>query len=307
MKFDRIFLILAIMSIPLIVPLQAAAQLAAIEGPIQDIIPDRRVMVVMGVTVHVPPGIPITSPTANLTELAGAGNPLELMLGANLPGRTVPGFMGGTAIINGTALPSGSMRATDIFVEPSENVLIGAVTASTCTNANCARGNDVLSILKTQVRPISDPRMQFSIVNDFGFSVDLTGANLVGTAAAAEGYFVAPREFRYFLLEITGAPLRNPGIAEVSIQRAQCREDAVNGIQLDVLGATHTPALGTVTISNGGTTFGTESTISTGVGSAFGTYTFRLRDNPAFNSCPENVTASFAGATASSGVDITPE
>lgn len=297
----------AIMAIPLLAPFQAAAQLAAIEGPIQEIIPDRRVMVVMGVTVHIPPGIPITTPTANLTELAGAGNPLELMLGANLPGRTVPGFMGGTAIINGTALPSGNMRAADVFVEPSENVLIGAVTASTCTNANCARAGDVLSILKTRARPITDPRMSFSIVNDFGFPVNLTGANLVGAAAAAEGYFVSPRDFRYFLLEIAGAPLRNPNIAEVSIQRAQCREDAANGIQLDVLGGTHTPATGTVTIRNGATTFGTVGAISAGVGSAFGTYTFRLRDNPGFNACPENVTVTFAGATASSAVDITPE
>ncbi|MHC1726146.1 MAG: hypothetical protein AB9866_09100 [Syntrophobacteraceae bacterium] len=304
MKF-RSLLILAIISAPLLVPLHAGAQqVAAIEGPIQEISPETRRMVVMGVIVNVPPDVPITTPTANLTEMAGAGNSMDLLLGAPLPGRAVPGFLGGTAIINGTTLPSGNMRATDVFVEPSENVLIGPITAATCTNANCAGAGNSLSILRTRVVPIPDSRMRFSIQNDFGFPVNLTGTNLVGAAASAEGYFVPPRSFRYFLLEITGAPLRNPGIAEVSIQRAQCREDAVDGLQLDVLGATHTPAIGTVTISNGGTTFGTQATISAGVGSEFGTYTFRLRDDPAFTACPENVTASFAGATATAAVDI---
>ncbi len=307
MKFARTILILAIMTMPLLAPLHVSAQLAALEGPIQRIVPENRAMVVMGITVHVPPGIPITTPTANLTELAGAGNPVELMLSNNFPGRTEAGFLGGTAIVNGTMLPSGNMRATDIFVEPSENVLIGAITQSDCTNAACARAGDEFRILKTWVRPITDPRMRFSIVNEFGFPVNLTGANLVGAAAAAEGYFVPPRTFRYFLLEVTGAPLSNPNTTEISIQRAQCREDSEDGIRLDVLGATHTPAAGTVTITNGATNFGTVNTISAGAGSPFGTYTFRLRDNPAFNACPENVTASFQGVTTSSPVNITPE
>lgn len=304
MKMSRTLLVLAILSAPLLVPLYSGAQVpASIEGPIQEIIPETRRMIVMGVIVNVPAGVPITTPTANLTEMAGAGNPFDLLLGAPLPGRAVPGFLGGTAIVEGVTLPSGNMRATSVFVEPSENVLIGPITAATCTNVSCGGTGNSLSILRTRVVPIPDSRMRFRIQNDFGFPVNLRGANLVGAAASAEGYFVPPRSFRYFLLEITGAPLSNPGVTEVSIQRAQCRPD-VDGIQLDVLGATHTPAIGTVTISNGGTTFGAQATVSAGVGSEFGAYTFRLRDNPAFDACPETVTATFGGATASSSVDI---
>ena len=42
------------------------------------------------------------------------------------------------------------------------------------------------------------------------------------------------------------------------------------------------------------------------VGASFdvGSYTFRLRNNAAFNECPANVTATFNGATATSDVDI---
>ncbi len=304
MRMIHTAMVLAIIMAPLFIPAHAGAQVpASIEGPITAIDPLKSTMTVVGVIVHVPRGIPITTPTANLTELAGAGNPLELLLGRALDGRKVPGFMAGTAIITGVSLPSGNMRAAEIFVEPSENVLIGPITEAVCINADCEGAGNTLKILRAQLSPIRDQRMRFTITNDFGFPVDLTNANLVGAAASAEGYFVPSRFFRYFLLEITGAPLRNPGVTEVSIQRAQCRPD-VDGIQLDVLGATHTPAIGTVTISNGGTTFGAQATISAGVGSEFGAYTFRLRDNPAFNACPDTITATFEGATASAQVDI---
>lgn len=286
-------------------PLPALAQILGLEGPITRVMPGRNQMKVMGVTVNVPRGTPITTPTVNLTELAGTTNPLQQLLGKPLPGRTVPGFMGGTAIINGRVNPDGTLTATDVFVEPSENVLIGNITESTCTNNICAGPGNTLTVAGVRMTPIRDPRMAAEpIRNDFGFNVNMVGANLVGRSAAVEGYFARGR-FWYFLMEITGAPLLNPTQREVSILRAQCRDD-VDGIQLDVLGAVHTPATGAVTISdtNAGTVFGSQNAVAAGGG--FGSYTFRLRNAPAFTTCPTSVTAQAGPATASADVDIIP-
>jgi hypothetical protein len=264
-------------------------------------------MVVMGITVTVPPGTPIVTPTTNLTELAGARNPLALLRGEPLPGRApTPGFIGGTAIINGTVI-DGVPTATDVFVEPAENVLIGVVTAADCANALCRGAASVLEINGAQARPIRDERLRAGpITNEFGFDVDLTGAGaeLVGSAAEMEGYFARNR-FHYFLLSVTGVAPANPG-TEVSITRAQCR-DRARGIELTILGNVHNPATGSVTISDTATTtpFGSVNAVAV-VGASFdvGSYTFRLRNNAAFNECPANVTATFNGATATSDVDI---
>jgi hypothetical protein len=285
-------------------PLPAFAQILGLEGPITRVLPRSNEMIVMGARVLVPRGTPITTPTVNLTELAGTTNPLALLIGDPLPGRVDPGFIGGTAIINGRVNPNGTLVATDVFVEPSENVLIGNVTVSTCTNSVCAGAGNTLRIAGVRMTPIRDARMAVEpITNAFGFRVNLTGANLVGRSASAEGYFARGR-FWYFLMEVAGAPLANRG-REVSIQRAQCRDNA-GGIQLDVLGAVHTPATGRVQIvdANDGTVFGGQNAIS--AGGAFGAYTFRLRDNPTFATCPTSVTARFGTAEATADVDIIP-
>jgi hypothetical protein len=276
-------------------PLPAYAQaLLGVEGPIQRVLPLTNEMIVMGIRVRVPPGTPITTPTTTLTGIRD-------LLGAPLPGRTQAGFLGGTAIINGTIV-AGVPTAGDVFVEPSENVLIGTISANTCTNARCFGPGNFLDVNGARLVPIRDPRMAAGpVTNEFGFAANLTGVNLVGRAAESEGYF-ARRRFHYFLLSVTGAPLANPGVAEVSILRAQCRDDA-GGIQLDVLGNTH--PRGVVTITDGaGTTFGTQATIAAGVG--FGAYTFRLRGNPAFATCPTSVTVEFGVASATADVDIIP-
>jgi len=284
----------------------ANAQILGLEGPITRVLPGSNQIVVMGARVTVPPGTPITTPTTNLTDLAGAANPLTLLVGDPLPGRgTTPGFIGGTAIINGRVGATGTMTATDVFVEPAENVMIGAITEAVCTNARCAGAGNILRLNGAKMAPIRDPRLAAEpIHNQFGFEVNLTGANLVGSAAESEGYFAGGR-FNYFLLAITGAPLANPNQREVSILRAQCRDDA-GGIQLDVLGAVHTPARGVVAISdaNDGTVFGTQNTIA--AGGRFGSYTFRLRNDPAFNTCPTSVTAQVGTASATAEVSIIP-
>jgi hypothetical protein len=236
-----------------------------------------------------------------LIDLLGA--PLPSRIGAD--GLPISGFLGGTAIINGTINAAGTLIATDVFAEPAENVTIGTITAATCVTARCTGAGSSLRLNGTIMKPILDPRLAAGpVTNDFGFAVNLTGANLVGTPASAEGYFAGGR-FNYFLLTVdpAAAPLANAG-REVSITRAQCRDDA-GGIQLDVLGNTH-PLAGTVSITNGaGTTFGTQATIASGV-AGFGAYTFRLRNTPAFATCPASVTAVFGAATATAAVNIIP-
>jgi hypothetical protein len=284
-------------------PLPSFAQILGLEGPITRVLPGRNEVEVMGTRVIVPPGTPITTPSVNLTELAGTTNPLLLLLGDPLPGRTEPGFMGGTAIINGAVNPDGTLTATDFFTEPAENVLIGNVTVSACTNSVCAGAGNTLRINGVRMVPIRDPRLRFKpITNDFGFRVNLVGANVAGNAAAAEGYFASGR-FWYFLMEITGAPLLNPTQTEVSILRAQCRNDP-DGIQLDVLGGVHNPATGAVTISDtdNGTVFGQQNAVV--AAGEFGSYTFRLRNAVGFQTCPTSVTAQFGGASATSDVDV---
>lgn len=285
-------------------PMPAHAQaLLSLEGPIQRVIPDQNAMVVMGVRVTVPPGTPITTPTTTLTALADLlGNPLPGRIGAN--GLPLPGFVGGTAIINGRVTAAGALTATDVFVEPAENVMIGTITAATCSNANCVGAGNTISINRVRLVPIRDPRLAAGpVTNEFGFAANLAGAaNLVGRAAEAEGYFAGGR-FNYYLFSVTGAPAANAG-AEVSITRARCTEDPA-GILLDVLGNTHPSGAGeSVTVSDGaGTTFGTQPLIAADV-AGFGAYTFRLRNNAAFSACPANVTVEFGTVSVTSGVVI---
>lgn len=293
-------------------PMSVAAQTVpfGVEGPITNIVPNRNAIFVMRGRVTVPPGTPIVSPTG---EMATVGD----LLGNPLPGRVdalgvpIPGFLGGTAIINGTIdNVTGELVATDVFVEPAENVTIGTITQATCSNRNCVGTANTIRINGTLMKPIRDPRIPAGpVTNEFGFNVNLTGltvdplAGPSGITAEAEGYFDG-RVFRYFHLAVaaSAAPLVNPGVAEVSITRAQCRQRA-GGIELGVLGNTHPDNGGLVTITNGGTTFGSVNTIPSGV-AGFGAYTFGLGGNPAFAICPANVTATFGGATATSPVDI---
>lgn len=289
---------------------QVGAQVApltlSLEGPLENVFVRRGEILVMGIRVAVPPGTPINTPTVDLVALAAGGNPLELLLGAPLPGRTQPGFLGGTAIVTGTVNPDGSGATADnVFVEPAETVLIGTITSATCSNARCAGPNNTLNLLNRRLIPIRDARMAPGpITNEFGFEVDLTGAAITGAFASAEGYFIPRRSFFYHTLEITGAPAANAGTPEVSIQRAQCGLDP-DGIQLDVLGGVHDPNTGNVTIvdaANPATVYGSVAAVPDPA-SIFGTYTFRLRNNAQIQTCPATVMAQFSGATATSPVD----
>ncbi len=217
------------------VPLAPATIPGYTEGPISSITlqPDGSViMTVIGVTVKVPVGTPVSSPTRSLTLR-------QLALRTRLPGRTQPGFIGGTALINGVVdVATGSFTATDMVVEPAENVLIGVVTHAL-----------PLRILNSEVAPIADTRIPFSMVNQFGF--EITAPTIpVGTAAAAEGYYEGAK-FQTFRLELAGNfPLTNPN-SQINIMRAQSRERAPNGTrgdEVDMRGFYHAQNGGVPTI-----------------------------------------------------------
>ncbi len=171
------------------------------EGPISSITlqPDGSViMTVIGVTVKVPVGTPVHSPTRTLTLR-------QLALRTRLPGRTEPGFIGGTALINGVVeVATGIFTATEMDVEPAENVLIGVVTESA-----------PLRILNSEIAPITDARIPFSMVNQYGFNV--TAPTIpVGTNISAAGYYAGDK-FQAFLLEqqIVGILIEDPAEARV--------------------------------------------------------------------------------------------
>ena len=88
-----------------------------VEGPIREITynPDgTATLIVQNVTVHIPAALAIDSPTTTLTVR-------QLCMRNKLPGRIEPGFLGGTALINGEVdLQTFRFTATSVTVEPAE-------------------------------------------------------------------------------------------------------------------------------------------------------------------------------------------
>jgi hypothetical protein len=182
-----------------------------IEGPITGVDPVTRTISVMGLVVAVPLNTAISSPTAKVNMGDLVGDPL--------PGRSERGFIGGTAIATGTVQADGTYLASEVKVDPAENMLRGPIVS-----ANPARmGRNGLG-RGLELRPILDPRVPAGPVNnEYGFAVKL-GSLLPGTYAAAGAYYSSNDDILYFhTLEITGdAELVKAG-NQVSIQRAHCR------------------------------------------------------------------------------------
>lgn len=271
------------------------AAILLLEGPISALVDDgdgTGSITVMGVTVDIPSGTPITTPTATLSITAAADN-------TPLPGRTQGGFIGGTAIIQGAGTFAAGYSADSVFLEPAENILGAAVTSTP--------GNP-LTVGGVSLTATGDPRIPdqpFS--NVFGFEVDPLTVPL-GSGAVTEGYFSNDGSgvMKYFIIEVEAGTLVNAGITEVSITRAQCREGANPGdpIELRVQGAAHDPDAGSVTISDTNApaiVFGSEALVADIP--PFGIYTFRLRNNLSFSVCPTSVTVDFNGASAVSAVN----
>ena len=217
-----------------------------LEGIIDNWENTTRTLTVMGMAVDVPASVTLESPAATRAE-TGLNQNLWFR-GATLPGRTRAGFMGGTAIVTGTFDPAaGKILATDIVMEPGENVALGGITANRCTTINCDGAGDYIrgntkpdGTPGPAMIPIQDIRMKAKPVGDEGgFALDFTNVNLTGLAYVTEGYYgtspvsvgspggaVSELAFHYFLFSLAApAPqlLLNKTIREVGIERAQCR------------------------------------------------------------------------------------
>lgn len=272
-----------------LVSASAAAAPLALEGKITAIDELNRTMTVMGITVSIPTDAPINSPTKALTmgELADQ---------TPLPGRSLPGFIGGTAIINGLTAGdplnlTGQNIAEDVFVEPAENVLLGEVTINDGVN---------LSVSGVTLIRLDDTRIPSGAPIDAnGLAIDLATTQ-VGSEAAAEGYFGDDGIFHYFLIEAVGEPVACAGTGcrpadAVSIARARCRdgdEIRVQGGVADVDGE-----LGASVSIEG---FGTAPVISDPATGEV-TYSFRGRG---VNACPATVTVRYDAVSTTGDVDI---
>lgn len=265
----------------------------AVEGPITAVTLNGAdlTLTVMGMTINVPAGVPITSSSTTLT-------PERLADPTPLPGRTQPGFVGGTAIVTGTADEAGVITAADVFVEPAENVLTGVVTASV---------NGAIEINRVPISLDNDPRMpSFPLRNAFGFAIDPATVT-AGNAGSAEGYFAAG-VFHAFLVEVDGPTQVLDPNPQVSVLRAQCRERTPNtqrGDEVEVRGGVTTahvaPTVTTQTIQvfrvdNGiATLLGTTTATLDPLNPGFAEWRFRATTppsaDPVLGACPTLVRA----------------
>lgn len=262
----------------------AQAVEAAIEGPITAIDVVNNTITVMDIVVSVPPGTPISTPTSSGLSLA------NLAAAPPFPGRSVDGFLGGTAIINGESL-GGVMTASDVFSDLFENVVVGEAT-DTDGDPN------TLHLLGMLLEPSTDPRMPAGTpTNGFGFEI-VPSTIAAGSLTAAEGYFGDDQVLRWHTLESDGGDLVNAGLTEVSITRAQCR-DRGNSIELEVRGGVHDPASGPVLIQrqrpnpvNGFANVATVQAVADAEAPGFGAYRLTRTVNNVAN-CPALLKAVF--------------
>lgn len=178
----------------------------------------------MGMVITVPEGTPVYTPTADLDMGKFADE-------TPFPGRSQPGFVGGTVISTGCVKTDGDgnlvLLADDVTSDVSENVLLGVVTAPPASNeAPIAFG-----VLDTTVSVLTDPRMPGKhFNNNFGFEVIPTTVP-IGASVAAEGYYGGDNTLHVWSIEVGGGELKDQVNPQVSIQRFRCDGD------LRILGA----------------------------------------------------------------------
>jgi hypothetical protein len=202
------------------VPVLAQVVPTEIEGTLRGVNRANRTIQVMGVTVNVPDGTPITSPTARLTFN-------QLNAAPELPGRNQNGFVGGTAIVTGQVNPDGSITADSLFVEPAENVVVGVLGF---------RGE---SIAGMPVELTTDPRLPSRVINAYGFVV--APADIpTGTLGGVEGYYSASTNTLYaHTVEVDAPipPLANRTSPQVSVLRISCENQG----RLEIRGGVYVP------------------------------------------------------------------
>jgi len=174
---------------------------AIVEGPI-DAVNDHRdgggTITVMGIVIQIPAGTPITTPTATLSMA-------QLADSTAFPGRSQPGFIGGVAIVNGSST-DGVITATDVFVAPAQNFLVGQVTA-----------NQPLKVNGVRVQILNDARMPGGVLRNIYEGFPVAPASVpIGGAATVEGYFGITGTLHATRVEVEGGtpakaiPVRAP-------------------------------------------------------------------------------------------------
>jgi hypothetical protein len=294
------------------------AQTVEMEGPISQIRANS--VQIMGSTVVINSNTDITTPTGTLT-LA------ELASTVKLPLREQNGFNGGTGIAVGTIVANGTITATELFVEPAENVLLGAVTANNqSASPRVFKINGVsVALMPTGPSLLPFPEDAFQglhlengydarmpgkpLLNTYGFPID-PATIPQGAEASAEGYFARDdNKFVAFLVEVAGGMLIDGQVPAISIQRAQCRQRTPTRIELEVRGAAHkgTARFGTAVratfvpgdgISPAPTQYGNGVNITQDAEDVqFGIYRYTYDAANVTGGCPAVIKARFPGAT----------
>lgn len=220
--------------------------IAEVEGPLTAVNASGHTLTVFGQTVSVPDETPISSPTANGLTLA------DLSSAPAFPGRSDPGFINGTVIVEAETDETGTpIRALNVFVEIAEHVIVGAVTK------NDATGFEVLGVPVVLLE--GDSRMPSRVVSEgTNIAIDLATVP-TGTLAAVEGYF-AGGTLHAHTIEAQGTA---QGEATLEITRTRCK----SGNRLEVRGVS-SELTGTVTIFDNATNaqLGTASVVNEGTG-----------------------------------------
>lgn len=220
-------------------------------------------LLVMNAPIQVNANTAFVSPTGERTTTANPNNPLRTMTvtqwmrGATMDGRRRPGLLGGTVIVTGEFnTATGTLVASEVFSDVAENVMLGVITDSSCSELNCdgpgdyIRGNNGPAFV-----PNKDPRITAGPLTDAGlFQIDARKASLVGTVDVpttfgGEGYFsddkidvggALEQAIVYWAFELgENRPdlVATPGDAEISSLRIRCTE----GGRLEVRGFVHAP------------------------------------------------------------------
>ena len=211
---------------------------AELEGPIDAIDVDAKIVTIMGVPVKVPSGL-ADSPTR-------VDIPLVELTKPGLPGRIDPTFRTATAAATGD-IDAGQFVAQpdNIEVEPAENLIAGAITSLPPTFTVQGTPMAALTDLRIPAFPpaaeLPEANRAYPALNELGLVVDLTKATK-GTLAVAEGYYdqtaaPAPKTFYWHHLTVDAAPLLDLENPQVSIERARCEP----GGELQVRGGVYRP------------------------------------------------------------------
>jgi hypothetical protein len=259
------------------VPVLAQVVPTEIEGTLRNVNRANRTLRVMGVTVNVPDGTPINSPTARLTFN-------QINAAPDLPGRDMNGFLGGTAIVTGQVNPDGSITADSVFVEPAENVVVGVL------------GVGGASIAGMPVSLTTDPRLPSSVINAYGFVINPADIP-AGTPGGVEGYYSASTNTLYaHTVEVDAPilPLANRTSPQISVLRISCENQG----RLEIRGGVYVPtgsANRTIQVFRpNGTRIGTTtSAVDDPLFPLFGLYRFRSD----IGNCPASVRITMDTAT----------